>query len=74
MVDNGQNTQLKGIKGVGPSQTQVEDASQGSAISRRRADDVERSFAKQLEAFVQREDVPEDLKDGVREYLADSSC
>ena len=69
VVDNGQNTQLKGIQGVGPSQIQAEDASEGGGISRLQADEVERSFAKQLEAFVQREDVPEDLKDGVREYF-----
>ena len=69
LVDNGQIAQQKGLKGRGPSETQVQTASEGTGVSRRQAEETERKFDKQLESFVQREDVPEDVKDGVREYF-----
>lgn len=67
--DNGQYTQLKGIKGEGPSMTKVEAAEDGSGVSGRRATQRNRSFQRQVESFVQREDVPDDVKSGVKEYF-----
>ena len=69
LIDNGQYAQMQGIKGRGPSQTQVQSAAEGTGVSHRVAEDIEREFAKQMESFVQREDVPDDVKDGVREYF-----
>lgn len=69
VVDNGQFTELKGLKGIGPSQTQIEDSTEGTGVSQLSATGRERDYAKQLEAFVQRDDVPEQVKSAVREYF-----
>lgn len=69
LKDNGQTTQLKGQKGTGPSLTKIEAADDGSGVSNRKAEAKERAFKKQFESFVQREDVPEDVKDGVKQYF-----
>lgn len=60
---------LKGLKGNGPSQSSVEDAESGTGISGRRNAVQQRSFARQMESFVARDDVPEEMKVGVREYF-----
>jgi hypothetical protein len=68
-VDNGQNTKLKGLKGKGPSLTQVQAADDGDGTSYRRSEAKERDYQRQFESFVDREDIPEDLKNGVKEYF-----
>ena len=68
-VDNGQNTKLKGLKGKGPSLTQVQAADDGDGTATRRSDAKQRDFKRQFESFVDREDIPEDLKNGVKEYF-----
>ena len=60
---------LKGQKGQGPSQSTVEDADSGTGISGKRSDAKARDFNRQMESFVQRDDVPEEMKLGVREYF-----
>ncbi len=69
LVDNGQTTRLKGIKGQGPSLTTVESADSGSGVSTRRGKAKQREFRRQAESFVQREDVPEQVKQGVKRYF-----
>lgn len=69
LSDNGNTSQLKGQKGSGPSLTKVEAADDGTGVSSRRGEARERTFRRQFESFVQREDVPEDLKAGVRNYF-----
>ena len=72
LVDNWQTTQLKGLKGLkgqGPSLTRLEAAEDGTGVSNRSAEAEERSFQRQFESFVQREDIPEDVKAGVKEYF-----
>ncbi len=69
LVDNGQTTQLKGLKGSGPSLTSVEAADSGSGVSHRRGAARQREFKHQFESFVQREDVPEAVRDGVKQYF-----
>ena len=69
LTDNGNTSQLKGQKGSGPSLTKVEAADDGTGTSSRRSEAKERTFRKQFESFVQREDVPEDVKDGVKNYF-----
>ncbi len=68
-IDNGQNTKLKGLKGKGPSLTQVQAADDGDGTSNRRSEAKQRDFKRQFESFVDREDIPEDLKNGVKEYF-----
>ena len=69
LIDNGQNTKLKGLKGEGPSLTKVESAEDGTGVSGRRGVATKREFKRQFESFVEREDVPEDLKTGVKNYF-----
>jgi len=69
LVDNGQTTALKGIKGTGPSLSKIEEAADGTGISNRKAEARELKIQRQFESFVQREDVPEDLKEGVKQYF-----
>lgn len=66
---NGQFAQLQGQHGTGPSLSAVEDAESGSGVSGRRGEARQREFARQVESFVQRDDVPESLKLGVRNYF-----
>lgn len=68
-ADNGQNTKLKGLKGKGPSLTQVQAADDGDGVATRGAEAKQREFERQFESFVDREDIPEDLKNGVKEYF-----
>ncbi|MDA1005767.1 MAG: hypothetical protein O3A87_04700 [Verrucomicrobia bacterium] len=69
LVDNEQNTALKGIKGDGPSLSKIEEAEDGTGVSNRKAESRELKVQRQFESFVQREDVPEDLKEGVKQYF-----
>ncbi|MDF1751321.1 MAG: hypothetical protein P1U89_00950 [Verrucomicrobiales bacterium] len=69
LTDNGNTTQLKGIQGSGPSQSTIESAEEGSGVSSRRTANRQLEFSRQVESFVQREDVPEDVKQGVKNYF-----
>lgn len=66
---NGALAELKGQHGDGPSLSAVEDSESGTGVSSRRGTAKERDFARQVESFVQRNDVPESLKLGVRNYF-----
>lgn len=68
-TDNENLTQLKGQQGEGPSRSSVEQADSGEGISGRASTDKNRDFRKQTESLVQRDDVPEELKQGIREYF-----
>jgi hypothetical protein len=66
---NGSLTQLQGRHGSGPSLSAVEESESGTGVSSRRGETKQREFARQTESFVQRDDVPEALKLGVRNYF-----
>ena len=66
---NGALAQLQGQHGDGPSLSAVEDSDSGAGVSTRKGSAKERDFARQMESFVQRDDVPESLKLGVRNYF-----
>lgn len=67
--DNGSRDQLQGIKGQGPSNTSVEAADSGTGAASHQVKLKEREWKRQLESFVQREDVPAEVKEGVKEYF-----
>jgi hypothetical protein len=69
LVDNGQTTQLKGIQGAGPSLKTVESADDGTGVSTRQATARVRNYQQQFESFVEREDVPDEVKQGVKRYF-----
>ncbi|MBK1790606.1 hypothetical protein [Persicirhabdus sediminis] len=67
---NGNMAQLQGIKNqTGPSQSSVEEAESGTAISSKNESQRERSYQRSFESFVQRDDIPEELKSGVQNYF-----
>ena len=66
---NGALAQLQGQHGAGPSLSSVEESESGTGVSGRRGEAKQREFARQVESFVQRDDVPESLKLGVRNYF-----
>lgn len=69
LTDNQQFSQLEGIKNAGPSLSKVEDAAEGSGVSGRSAGTVERSYERQFESFVQRDDIPDAVKFAVGDYF-----
>lgn len=69
LMSGGPMSQLSGQKGQGPSESTVESADDGDGVSSRRQAAAEREFRQQIESFVRREDVPDDVKDGVKVYF-----
>lgn len=69
LVDNGNTETLKGIKGQGPSLSTVETADEGTGTSGRATAAKARTFKRQFESYVEREDVPEDVRLGVKRYF-----
>ncbi len=68
--DNGNMAQLKGQQNAeGPSSSTVESAESGSGVAGRANVAKQREFKQQLESLVRRDDIPESLKLGVREYF-----
>lgn len=67
--DNGNRDQLTGQKGAGPSNTSIESADSGSGKATRAAQLKEKVWQRQMESFIQREDVPAEVKEGVKEYF-----
>jgi hypothetical protein len=70
LKDNNNLAELKGNpNGEGPSTNTVESAESGTGIAGRAAVDNQREFRRQMESLVRRDDIPEELKLGVREYF-----
>ncbi|MEM8737105.1 MAG: hypothetical protein AAGG38_01325 [Planctomycetota bacterium] len=67
--DYGRFDAITGQKNAGPSQTVVEDAASGTGTSGRRASAPAAQHSRQLESFVDRPDVPEPLREGVKTYF-----
>ena len=61
--------QIQGQKGQGPSDKTSEAADSGDRTGSRRAGARERTYQKQAESFVRREDVPAEVKEGVKNYF-----
>jgi hypothetical protein len=67
--DTGRRDQIQGQKGSGPSTTTTESADSGTGTATQTTAAPERPWQRQVESFIQREDVPPDLKSGVKEYF-----
>ncbi|MBP8304423.1 MAG: cell envelope integrity protein TolA [Phycisphaerae bacterium] len=70
-LTSGQQSQLKGIKGQGPSIRTTEAATDGSGSSLGSMDVKAKAYEHQFEDFVRREDVSETVKAGVKAYFED---
>ncbi len=68
-LNNSNQQQLTGIKGSGPSDTTTEAANEGSGHATRTAQARETVWKHQMESFIQREDIPSEVKEGVKEYF-----
>jgi hypothetical protein len=67
--DNGNIQSMEGIKGQGPSDVTTEEANSGTgsvsgAVAKRKL-----QYRKQAEAYIQRQDVPSEVKQGVKHYF-----
>ncbi|MEM7600981.1 MAG: hypothetical protein AAF357_06150, partial [Verrucomicrobiota bacterium] len=69
LMGGGELTSLQGQKGAGPSETMTESAESGDGVASRRGATQRREYAKQMESFVQREDVPPAVREGVKRYF-----
>jgi len=67
--EGGELTGLSGVQGEGPSRRRTLEAVSADARSaaRRTGDEVE--YARQLESFIDREDIPWELREGVKTYF-----
>lgn len=61
--------QLQGIRGTGPGETSIESADSGTGRATQVSEVKEKVWQRQMESFIQREDVPEEIKTGVKEYF-----
>jgi hypothetical protein len=65
----GDNSVLKGMKGQGPSINTTEAASDGSGSRSGPNARLIQQYRRQAESFIRREDVPEVVKSGVKQYF-----
>lgn len=66
----GQDTQLNGIKGAGESTKSISDATTGSGVaSKSISESKNNNYKYRVEAFIERDDVPETMKNGVKKYF-----
>ena len=56
-------------KGAGPALTTLEAAESGDGVSSRKAATTRQDYDRQFEAFIERADVPAEVKEGVKVYL-----
>jgi myosin heavy subunit len=61
--------QIKGQMGQGPSDKTTEDADSGDTVASGVGASRERSYTRQAESFVRREDVPAEVRQGVKTYF-----
>lgn len=70
LKDNGNRVEVKGQDNPeGPSTNSVETAESGSGVAGRASVAKDRQFKQQYESLVRRDDIPESLKLGIREYF-----
>jgi len=62
---------ISGQQGNGPSRKNIENATSGSAISKRVIKQTSNEFNYKMEEFIKRNDVPDEMKDGVKHYFSD---
>ena len=67
--DNGNITMLEGIKGEGSSDVTTEEANSGTGSASNAAAKRQLKYRKQAEAYIQRQDVPSEVKQGVKHYF-----
>jgi hypothetical protein len=69
--DSGRFTKITGRKNSGPGASKTIDAKSGRGEMRRGVNGSDRAFKYQLEEFFVRDDVPADMKKGVKKYFSE---
>jgi tetratricopeptide (TPR) repeat protein len=67
----GKLSKISGQQGSGASRKKIESAASGSAVSRRVGKQTSDDFKYKVEEFIKRNDVPEGMKEGVKQYFND---
>lgn len=70
-IDNDNFSKIKGKQGQGPVQRKVEAADSGTGTSRRKGTAIQRDYQKQMSSYLNRDDIPEDMKQAMRQYYQD---
>lgn len=70
-IDNERYTKLKGQQGKGPVMKKTEAAESGFGVSKRKGSVKQRDFEHQMSSYMSRDDVPEDMKQAMRQYFKD---
>ena len=60
---------MEGIKGQGPSDVTTEEANSGTGSTSGGVAKRKLQYRKQAEAYIQRQDVPSEVKQGVKHYF-----
>ncbi|QSH40777.1 hypothetical protein P0136_11500 [Lentisphaerota bacterium ZTH] len=68
-MNNGFLTGLKGIINEGRSTSSIEEAACGGGAAKRHSRVIKHKFKRQFESFIKRDDIPPQLKSGVKEYF-----
>ena len=68
-IDNGNISKLEGTKGTGPSDVTTEEANSGTGSVSGAAAKRQLQYKKQAEAYILRQDVPSEVKQGVKHYF-----
>ncbi len=69
LFDNGNTVSIQGQKGSGPSQKMTEESDSGSGTASQGRAISEKEYKRQIENFIQREDIPEEVRQGVKNYF-----
>lgn len=59
------------MQGKGPVMKKTEAAESGSGVSRRKGTAKKRNYEHQMSSYMNRDDVPEDMKQAMRQYYED---
>jgi len=70
-IDNDNLSRIKGKQGQGPVQRKVEAADSGTGTSSRKGTAKQRDYQKQMSSYLNRDDIPEDMKQAMRQYYQD---
>lgn len=70
-IDNKNHSKIKGQQGKGPVQKKIEAADSGTGTSHLKGSAQQRDYEHQMSSYLNRDDIPEDMKQAMRQYYKD---
>lgn len=70
-IDNDNFTKIKGQQGKGPVSKKTEAAASGTGTSNKKSTSQQRDYEHQMSSYLNRDDIPEDMKQAMRQYYKD---